>query len=228
MIRALVFDFDGTILDTETPAYLTLKEIYQEYGVELPLDEWCKCIGTRGGEFDPLGYLESCVGRPLDKKAIHQRWRARHQKMVEQQRPLPGVERLLQEAKAKGLKVGLASSSDREVILHRLTMLDLLSHFDCVCTADDVEYVKPDPALYLLAISRLGVRPEEAVAVEDSPNGALAAKRAGLRCLVVPNPMTAGLNLGEYELRLDSLEELTVDSLLDGSAFSVSVKGERR
>lgn len=228
MIRAVVFDFDGTILDTETPAYLALKEIYQEYGVELPRDEWCKGIGTRGGDFDPLGYLETCVGRPLDKEAIRQRWRARHQQMVEQERPLPGVERFLREAKEKGLKVGLASSSDREVLLHRLTVSGLLSYFDCVCTADDVEHVKPDPALYLLAVSRLGVRPEEAVAVEDSPNGALAAKRAGLRCVVVPNPMTAGLAFGEYDLRLDSLEELTVDSLLDDSAFSVSVKGERR
>ena len=83
-----------------------------------------------------------------------------------------------------------------------------------VLTGDDVENAKPDPELYLRALRRLGVEPSRAVAFEDSPNGALAARRAGMYCVVVPNQVTAALEFGEHDLRLESLMQAELADLL--------------
>jgi beta-phosphoglucomutase-like phosphatase (HAD superfamily) len=96
--------------------------------------------------------------------------------------------------------------------LERLGIFDL---FDCLRCRDDVEHVKPDPDLYLASLDCLGVVAAEAVAIEDSPNGITAAKNAGLRCVVVPNSITAGLDLSQADLRLSSLADVTLPELLN-------------
>jgi len=92
-----------------------------------------------------------------------------------------------------------------------LDKFGLREHFDVVCTRDDVSTVKPDPALYLLALEKLDVGAGEAIAFEDSPNGILAAKRAGIFCIAVPNPLTERLSLDQADRRLKSLEEFDLD-----------------
>ena len=90
----------------------------------------------------------------------------------------------------------------------------LKEYFACVLGADDVELTKPDPGLYLAVLECMGVRAEEAIAFEDSPNGVLAAKRAGLYCVAVPNPLTKQLQLDGADLLLDSLEDLPLQELI--------------
>jgi HAD superfamily hydrolase (TIGR01509 family) len=128
---------------------------------------------------------------------------------------LPGVADLARAAQAQGMKVGVASSSSRDWVHGHLERLGILDLFDCLCSRDDVERVKPAPDLYLAVLGCLGVGAGEAVALEDSPNGIRSAKLAGLRCVAIPNPITAGLDLSEADLELSSLADVTLPELLN-------------
>lgn len=215
MIRALVFDFDGLVFDSETHEYAVVREIFREHGAELPLEVWGRCVGTHSGAFDAHAYLEECAGRALDRGAVERLRRERFLARIADEGPIAGVEACLDAARGMGLRVGLASSSTREWVVGQLGRLGLLPRFDAVRTADDVARVKPDPELYLSVLDALGVAPHEAVAFEDSPNGALAAKRAGMRCVVVPNSVTETLAFGEVDLRLSSLLDVELRELLE-------------
>ena len=115
---------------------------------------------------------------------------------------LPGVEDYLQTAKELNLKLGIASSSDRKWVEGNLSRLELLDYFDIVHTSDDVEFTKPDPTLYRLALHSLELNPGDAIVLEDSPNGVSASKAAGIFTVAVPNPLTARLNLDHADLVL--------------------------
>jgi HAD superfamily hydrolase (TIGR01509 family) len=214
LIRALVFDFDGLILDTEGPIYQSWLEVYEAHDVVLPFELWVKTVGSSNQAFQPQHHLEERLGRPLTQQVIDRRVERRVE-LVLAQPLLPGVAGLVDEAGAAGLKVGVASSSSRDWVSGHLERLGLLDRFDCIRCRDDVQRVKPEPDLYLAVVDCLGVPASEAVAIEDSPNGIAAAKRAGLRCVVIPNPITAGLDLGAADLRLGSLADVTLTQLLD-------------
>ncbi|MFC4766891.1 HAD family hydrolase [Effusibacillus consociatus] len=215
MIKAIVFDFDGLIFDTETHEYRVLEEIYKSHGAELPLEVWGQCVGTHANFFDAYAYLEQCIGKPVDRDVLGKQRREMFDLRVENETALPGVENYLVAAKRLGLKIGLASSSNRAWVTRWLTKLNLLDYFECIRTADDVEHVKPDPALYLKACECLGVQPQEAIAFEDSPNGAIAAKRAGMHCVIVPNFVTTTLTFGEHDLRLNSMAEMELEKVIE-------------
>jgi HAD superfamily hydrolase (TIGR01509 family) len=214
VIEAVVFDFDGLIFDSERHEYEAVCELFAEHGAELPLQVWGECVGREAGYFDPHAYLEQAVGRKLDRAALEERRRHTFRQRIAGEGPLPGVEDTLAAARRLGLKVGLASSSGRDWVEGQLERLGLLQHFDCIRTRDDVARVKPDPELYLSVLRCLGVTPGHALALEDSPNGALAARRAGMYCVVVPNVVTSQLAFGEHHLRLDSLHRTELAALL--------------
>ena len=215
MIRGIIFDFDGLIVDTEWSVYQSWVEIYELHGVVLPLDEWTKIIGTSSLEhFNPFDLLERQVGKPLDRPNLNQKRRSRELEMVAAQPILPGVEEILHSAKSLDFKLGLASSSNREWVAGHLTRLGLMEYFDVIHTSDDVEYTKPDPTLYLLTLQSLGLSPRQAVVLEDSPNGVSAAKDAGIFTIAVPNPLTANLNLDRADLIFASLAETSLRDLI--------------
>jgi HAD superfamily hydrolase (TIGR01509 family) len=213
MIRGLIFDFDGLILDTELPAFRAWEEICLEHGCPLPLELWASCIGT-SWKFDVLGYLEGRLGRELDRPALAARHHRRELELISQEEPLPGVRDYIAGAKRLGLKLGLASSSSRAWVVHHLARLGLEREFDSIKCAEDVGRAKPDPDLYRAVLAELALEPEEALALEDSPNGVLAARRAGLFCVAVPNPLTSRLPLDGADLLLDSLASLPLEALL--------------
>jgi HAD superfamily hydrolase (TIGR01509 family) len=214
MIQAVIFDFDGLILDTEAPEFQVWQEIYQAYGCELPLAVWAAAIGTSLDVFDAHTYLETQLGRLLDRQHIREQRRQRNAEILKAQPILPGVEEYIVDAKRLGMRLGVASSSSREWVVGHLTRLGLSPHFDCIKCSDDVPRVKPDPALYQAVLDALGLRADQAIALEDSPNGIAAAKRAGLYCIAVPNPLTCQLPLGQADLQLGSLAELPLQQLL--------------
>jgi HAD superfamily hydrolase (TIGR01509 family) len=213
LIRALIFDFDGLILDTEGPIYRSWQEVYAAYGVALPFDMWVKTVGSSNQAFHPQHYLEEQIGHELSRAVLDRRIERRVE-LVLAQPVLPGVADLVEAGRAAGLKLGVASSSSRDWVSGHLERLGIRDRFGCLCTRDDVEQVKPEPDLYLAALECLVVAAAEAVAIEDSPNGITAAKRAGLRCVAVPNPITFGLDLSQADLRLDSLAGVTLSDLL--------------
>ena len=214
MIKALIFDFDGLILDTETPDFISWQEIYQSHGCELSLEKWARCIGTNGVLFDPYDELETLLGRPVNRASISRKRHRRDSELIGNEVVRPGVETYLADAKKLGLKLGVASSSAKNWVVGHLSRLGLAAYFDCIKTGDDVEQAKPDPALYRLALDGLGLYPDEAIALEDSPNGILAAKRAGLFCVAVPNSVTRQLPLDKADLQLNSLAELPLANLI--------------
>jgi HAD superfamily hydrolase (TIGR01509 family) len=214
MIRAIIFDFDGLILDTEVPEFQTWQEIYQTYGCELPLEVWAMAIGTSADVFDPYAHLEGLLGRLVEREEIRLKRRQRYTELLNAQSILPGVQAYIADAKRLGLRLGVASSSSRDWVVGHLTQLGLSPYFDCVKCADDVQRVKPDPALYQSVLDTLALPAERAIALEDSPNGIAAAKRAGLLCVAVPNSLTRQLSLAHADLQLDSLADLPLERLL--------------
>ncbi|MBM3144023.1 MAG: HAD family hydrolase [Chloroflexi bacterium] len=215
MIRGLIFDFDGLILDTESTVYRSWLELYQEYGQDLPFEEWSQIIGISPNEhFDPLERLEILLGCKLDSQELREQRRQRELELVANQPILPGVVEYLLKAREMDLKLGIASSSARDWVGWHLERLGLLEYFDVVHTSDDVQRAKPDPALFRLTLNSLGLISQEVFALEDSPNGVTAAQRAGLFCVVVPNPMTRLLSVDHAELRLDSLADISLEAII--------------
>ncbi|MEW6716842.1 MAG: HAD family hydrolase [Chloroflexota bacterium] len=214
-IRSLIFDFDGLILDTETPSYLAWRELYRSYGFDLPMEKWGEIVGGTGAShFDPMTYLEDLAGRTLDREALRvQQW-DREWELTAEQPLLPGVMDYLNTAQQLSLRLGIASSSDRAWVEGHLKRIGLFDQFAVVRTAEDVERTKPDPALFLSVLEGLEITAREAIAFEDSPNGVLAAKRAGLFCVAVPNPITAQLIFDEVDLSLTSLAAMKLEDLL--------------
>jgi beta-phosphoglucomutase-like phosphatase (HAD superfamily) len=215
-IRGLLFDFDGLLVDTETPSRLAYEELYREHGHELPLEKWATLVGTIGAPFDPDDHLEELVGRPLDREAMAKRLRAREHELCDLEDLRPGVEEYFVEAERLGLRTAVVSSSHGWWIERHLGRLGRLEGLDAIVAANgETLRAKPRPDLYLDALDRLGLRPDEAIAFEDSPNGVRAAKAAGLACVAVPNPITATLALDEADLVLESLADVSLPELIE-------------
>lgn len=213
MIKAIIFDFDGLILDTETHEYEVLSEIFKEHDCALPLSVWGKVIGTKS-DFSPYTYLEEQANKVIDHNSIKKQLEERFTKRIHLEEARPGVIDYITAAKKLGLKIGLASSSSYKWVSTHLKRLNLLDEFECIRTSDHVEQVKPDPALYVEAAKCLNVEPEECIAFEDSANGALAAKRAGMKCVVVPNSVTKNLDFCEVDHRLETMAHMDLKELV--------------
>jgi HAD superfamily hydrolase (TIGR01509 family) len=219
MIKALIFDFDGLILDTEVPEYQAWVELYQTYGCNLPTEKWLTSIGTTNA-FNPYDYLEQLLGQQIDRAAVRLQRRARFAELMANQTILPGVQNYITTAKHLGLKLAVASSSPREWVTGYLSQFKLETHFDAIHCGDEVKATKPDPALYLAALQDLRIKAEEAIALEDSPNGILAAKRAGIFCVAIPNALTSQLSLNHADFQMRSLADLPLEQLLSNSKFN--------
>lgn len=215
-IRALLFDFDGLILDTEFPIYEAWREDYLAHGHELPLEVYAACVGSDFNRFDPKSHLESLVGSFIDWPE-RDLWRERNAlERVKQLSPLPGVVTLLDAASSLGLPCAVASSSPRSWVEGHLRRLGLLDRFQLTRCIDDVAAPKPAPDLFLAAAAGLGVVPAQALVLEDSRNGLLAATAAGCPCIVVPNRVTAHLDFDGALRVLTSLEEIDLAALAEG------------
>jgi HAD superfamily hydrolase (TIGR01509 family) len=214
-VRGLLFDFDGLLIDTESPSRLGWEELYLEHGHELPHERWATNVGTLDEPFDPMVHLEELVGASLDRELLETRRRARESELIDLEDLRPGVEDYLAEAERRGLRTAVVSSSSLRWVERNLTRLGRLDGWDAIVTADgDVSRAKPRPDLYLDALDRLGLRADEAIAFEDSPNGVTAARAAGIFCVAIPNPITATLALDHADLMLESLADLPLPELL--------------
>jgi len=209
-IEALVFDFDGLILDTELPIYRAWYELFERHGAQpLSIDEWAAEIGTVRG-LDLPGLLVERATRPVDLDEADVWRRAHRDLLLAEQQARPGVEDWIAEAEAAGLGVAIASSSEADWVLPLLERIGLHTRFACVVNAGGALGAKPAPDTYLEACARLGVEPASALAIEDSPHGIAAAKAAGLRCVAVPHELTETLDLSAADLRLESLAECSL------------------
>jgi len=207
---AVILDFDGTVIDTESAEYVSWNEIYEEFGLTLPFDRWSEAVGA-GDVFDPMAYLQSQLTHPLDREALLERRRARDRELSASLPLRPGIAEIIRSAHEAAIPLALATNSRRRWVLPHLERLGIRGAFTAVVTGDDPVRPKPEPDIYLLAVERVGTRSSRAVAVEDSPNGYTAAARAGVACVAVPNAVTTRMAFPKgapIEMSVPPLERL--------------------
>jgi len=214
VIRAVVFAFDGVILDTETAEFDSWRELFVAHGATLDLDDWIHCVGTTQA-VDTYSLLRERATTTVEARAtIQQRQRERAHELVDSSPLLPGVAQWLEDAAHSGLRLAIASNSLVGWPERNLTRVGLRERFAHLSCFDGVCAGKPDPHLYLRACEAIGVEPAEAIAVEDSPDGVRAATSAGLFCVAVPAGLTRGLDLGHADVVVGSLEELSLPAAM--------------
>jgi HAD superfamily hydrolase (TIGR01509 family) len=212
---AILFDFDGLVLDTETSEFLTVAESFADHGLELSRQDWVAIIGTADHPHW-MDMLEEALGRPLDdREAILEVRRARHHARISEEPLRPGVIELATAATDAGVGVAIASSSPLDWITGHLQRFDVDHLFPVKATRDDVgkERTKPHPDLFLLAAERLGVDPTRCVVLEDSEPGVTAANAAGCVTIAVPAGMTADLAFAHADLVVPSVAEVSLERL---------------
>ncbi|MBI9048371.1 MAG: HAD-IA family hydrolase [Anaerolineaceae bacterium] len=214
-VKTLIFDFDGLILETEYPIYKAIRDVYQQYGSDLPLDEYTYCVGGSEDNYHFLHLLEKKINRKLDINTINQRVHSAMMVEINLSQALPGVESVLQQAKDMKLQCLVASSSDFNWVNTHLLRLGLRDYFTDLCTAEDVQHVKPEPDLYLLALKKANVQANQAIVFEDSSNGIVAASRAGIFGVAVPNRITENLDFSKANLILKQIDEIPLIELIE-------------
>ena len=215
--KALLFDFDGLILDTETPEFEVWQAIYREYDQELLAETWGQIVGGWGvSRFDAAEHLTELVGDGLHVEELRARHKSESDALTLSQPILPGVVDYLDDARRLGLLLAIASSSPHSWVDTHLSRLGLAHHFDAIICRDDVApgRTKPHPDLFLKALDAVSAQPDAAIVFEDSPNGVKAARAAGIFVVSVPNPMTTLLKTEGASLRLSSLADLPLEQLL--------------
>ena len=211
-LGAIVFDFDGLIVDTEGAGFISWREVYERFGAELNLNDWSHATGYVGG-FDPALHLERLLGRRLDWSRIIPEREARNWELTLQAKTLPGIERLFEGARRHGLRIGVARNSGNGWLEEGLKRLGLRHFVEAVVTRDMVMNPKPAPDVYLKTAQTLGIEPNRAVALEDSEPGCRAAKQAGMKAVAIPNEFSERQDFKVADLVVKSAEDLDLQSL---------------
>jgi HAD superfamily hydrolase (TIGR01509 family) len=204
--RAVIFDMDGLLLDTETLWHAAEVELFTRHGGEFTWDDKMAVIGT---SYDfTADYFADRLGLPRQRghELVSEMISLMHDLVRRSVDARPGAVELVEGLREVAVPLGLASNSPRFLVDDALATARLGDAFDTIVTSDDVEHSKPAPDIYLLACSRLGVEPADALALEDSASGVAAAKAAGLTCIAVPQ--FAETDVSAADRIVDSLEEL--------------------
>lgn len=213
MIKGVIFDFDGLLIDTETTWYEAYNEsLLEMHNVEMDLAGYSACIGTDNSEL--ISYFNSLLGGKADFDVIEELALQKYHEKMTNPMLREGVVEYLEEARRLNLKIGLASSSSSKWVRGYLEQLQILPYFDVIHTKDDVKNVKPDPELYLITLRDCGLQPHETIAFEDSMNGLRAAKRAGVYCVIVPNSVTRHLPFELHDDCIHSMKEKKIREII--------------
>ncbi|NIP97531.1 MAG: HAD-IA family hydrolase [Akkermansiaceae bacterium] len=190
-LRALFFDFDGVIVDTEWAIYETWHQTFLDHGHSLPLETYNQCIGTDFNTWSPKTHLEELTGNDFDWHQIDQARQSEIEANLAGSGPMPGVAEAVAAARSAGLKLAVVSSSSHHWVDGWLEKINLLEQFDITVCRGDAARIKPAPDLYLEAARRLELDPAACLVVEDSINGLKAAIAAGMQTVAIPNRVTA-------------------------------------
>lgn len=214
MIKGLIFDFDGLIIDTETPEIVAWQRIYNEHKVAFPLEEYTYSIGAMYNNQKPITNLVEKSSSKLDREEIKNRHHALFLELINKEKLRPGLLGLIGEAKRKNLKIGVASSSSRDWVEGHLKRLEIFDLFNAISTLEDVQTVKPAPDLFVDNMAKLSIEAHQTIVFEDSPNGITAAKKAGTFCIAIPNPTTKELDINHADRVYDSFEYIDLETLV--------------
>jgi len=213
-LAAVIFDFDGVVLDSETPEYESHRRIYERCGVELSVDEWCSAIGLWTDGHDERRFEALCARspRPPARDAYHEERRRIFSELVPSE-PMRGIRQLLIALNDARIPTGIASTAPSRWVVPAVDRIGLRPLFRAIVTGDEVPQRKPAPDVYLEAARRLGAAPSRSVAIEDSAPGIAAARAAGMRTVAIPHWLTAAHDLTAADSRVAHAGELTVEQL---------------
>jgi len=206
-IHAVFFDFDGILVDTEWAIYQAWRRTFEAHNHELPLEIYTRCIGTDFATWSPKTHLEDLTGLAFDWHDLDARRQREIHAELDGEGPMPGVCALLEKAAARGLPAAVVSSSSHQWVDGWLEKLGLAHHFQTTVCRGNAPRIKPAPDLFLTAAHRLAVSPSKCLVIEDSHNGLIAAKAAGMHAWIVPNRVTAGLDFSAADRVFNSLHE---------------------
>jgi len=212
---AVLFDFDGVLVDTEWAIYDAWHRTFLAHGHPLPLEVYTQCIGSDFATWSPKTHLEELTGRAFDWHDLDTRRQEEIVRDLAQEGPMPGAVELLEALQSARLPRAVASSSSHHWVDGWLDRLGLVSWFDTVVCRGDAPRIKPAPDLYLEAARRLGVDPAACLVIEDSLNGVKAAKAAGATVWAVPNRCTACLDFSLADAVLPDLAAVRAALQLD-------------
>jgi HAD superfamily hydrolase (TIGR01509 family) len=209
--EAVIFDFDGVILDSETPEFESHRRVYEQCGAELTRKEWCGQIGIWSEDLGARWHAVLCQRstRAPDRDAFDREKRRIFQEIIPRE-PMRGIRALLTELAAADIPRGVASSGPARWVVPAIDTLALTDLFDAIVTGADVAKRKPAPDLYLEAARRLGSDPRRCIAIEDSAPGIHAARAAGMKTVVIPHWLTESHDLSAADLRVEHAGELSV------------------
>jgi len=206
--KAVLFDFDGIIIDSEWPIYESWMRVFEAEGHSLGVEMYVKCIGSDFDTWSPEKYLEDLTGKEFNWQEVNARRQVELEADLVGVEPLAGVVSLFEKLKMEGKKIAVVSSSTHKWVDAWLEKLDLIKYCDHVVCRGDAPQIKPAPDLYAEAVKRFGLEPDACLVIEDSLNGMLAGNAAGCRTLVVPSRLTSCLDFSSADVVIGSLEVL--------------------
>ena len=213
-VKALIFDFDGLIVDTESSIFEAWRELYASQGQELSLQDYINCVGSTFAAYNPMTVLEDRCDHDIDWPPLLEKKDVRIKELQENLKPLPGVAELLEDAEKLHVPCAVASSSEATWVVPWLKKLNLHEAFSGVHTRCQGHSPKPAPDLFLSAANDLGHAPSDTLVFEDSANGLAAAQAAGAPCWIIPNKVTRGSDFSKAHRILDSLHEVALGDLI--------------
>ena len=208
-VKAVIFDMDGVLLDTESVCKVCWKRAADEYGVERIEEAFMQCVGQNSA--DSIILLKKYCAGKVDSKDFYARTGELFHEVEREQglNLMPFVTECLSGLRERGYRLAVASSTRWENVERQLKAAKIFDFFETVTTGDKVLHSKPAPDIYIKALESLSLSAGDCIAVEDSPNGVRAASRAGIRCVMVPDLIQPSDEIKSLAWKiLPSLEEL--------------------
>ena len=212
-LQAIIFDFDGTILNTEAAEFAALADVFAEHGTQISHDDVMPYIGG-ATEIPWLDILAERATTSVDFTSIRAKKNDAARRHVETLAPRPGIIELLAEASSAGIALGIASNAPRWWVESHTTRLGIRDYFTAILGVDDVRLGKPHPQLYVDVCCLVGADPLASLAIEDSAPGVNAAIAAGLTCIVSPTQITHHVEFHPAAIRIESLDGVRLNDLV--------------
>ncbi len=206
--NAVLFDFDGIIIDSEWPIFESWHRVFAANGHELAVETYVQCIGSDFDTWSPEKYLEELTGKTFDWPAINAQRQVELEADLVDVETLSGVRESFQAILNAGKKLAVVSSSSHRWVDKWLEKLDLISSVHEVVCRGDAPKIKPAPDLYLEAVRRFNLPASECLVIEDSLNGIKAGKAAGCMTVAVPSRLTSVLDFSTSDSVISDLIEL--------------------